>query len=63
MRKLYNCVTVLSFIGRGFAAALLPRLYGTNPRSHHKGASAAPPIGFELETNGFQFYAISYLQE
>ena len=27
-------------IGRRFAAALwLPRLFGTNPRSHHKGAS------------------------
>ena len=26
-------------IGRRFAAALLPRLFGTNPRSHHKGAT------------------------
>ena len=26
-------------LGRRFAAALLPRLFGTNPRSHHKGAT------------------------
>ena len=26
-------------IGRRFAAALLPRLFGKNPRSHHKGAT------------------------
>ena len=40
-------------IGRRFrvAAALLPRLFGKNPRSH--------PVGCELETNGFQFYAIA----
>ena len=27
-------------IGRRFAAALLPRLFGKNPRSHHKGIPA-----------------------
>ena len=43
-------------LGRRFAAALLPRLFGTNPMSHHKG-------GFEPETNGFQFYAIANLDK
>ena len=43
-------------VGRRFAAALLPRLFGTNPMSHHKG-------GFEPETNGFQFYAIANLDK
>ena len=33
-------------VGWRFAAALLPRLFGKNPRSHHKGATG-------LETNGF----------
>ena len=45
--------------GRGFAAALLPRLFGKNPRSHRK----APPIEFQLETHGFQFYAIANLDK
>ena len=31
-----SCYT---FVGRRFVAALLPRLFGTNPRSHHKGAT------------------------
>ena len=35
--------SVLDHLGRllgwGFAAALLPRLFGTNPRSNHKGAA------------------------
>ena len=49
-------------VGRRFAAALLvPRLYGKDPRSHHKPQARAPPVGFELETNGFQFYAIANL--
>ena len=30
---------LVSALGRRFAAALLPRLFGTNPRSHHKGAT------------------------
>ena len=49
--------------GRKFAAASLPRLFGTNPRSHHKGATACPQVGFELETNSFQFYAIANLDK
>ena len=28
-----------SFAGPRFAAALLPLLFGTSPRSHHKGAT------------------------
>ena len=31
--------------GRRFAAALLPRLFGTNPRSHHKGATCRVRTG------------------
>ena len=38
-------ISTIIIIGRRFAAALLPRLFGTNPRSHHKGSS----VGFELE--------------
>ena len=32
-------------IGRRFAAALLPRLFGRNPRSHHKGATGRVRTG------------------
>ena len=32
-------------VGRRFAAALLPRLFGTNPRSHHKGATGRVRTG------------------
>ena len=32
-------------IGRRFAAALLPRLFGKNPRSHHKGATGRVRTG------------------
>ena len=39
-------IVILSFlIGRRFAAALLPRLFGTNPRSHHKGATGRVRTG------------------
>ena len=34
-----------AFEGRRFAAALLPRLFGTNPRSHHKGATGRVRTG------------------
>ena len=30
---------LISSVGQRFTAALLPRLFGTNPRSHHKGAT------------------------
>ena len=36
-------------VGRRFAAALLPRLFGTNPRSHHKGATGRVRTGDQLE--------------
>ena len=49
-------------LGRRFAAALLPRLFGKNPRSHHKGVTWEG-VGFELETNGFQLYAIANLDK
>ena len=32
-------------LGRSFAAAILPQLFGTNPRSHHKGATSRVPAG------------------
>ena len=32
-------------VGRRFAAALLPRLFGKNPRSHHKGATGRVRTG------------------
>ena len=34
-----------SALGRRFAAALLPRLFGKNPRSHHKGATGRVRTG------------------
>ena len=41
---------------RRFAAALLPRLFGNNVPGH---TTRAPSVGFELATNGIQFYAIA----
>ena len=35
-------------IGRRFAAALLPRLFRKNPRSHHKGATGRVQTGDQL---------------
>ena len=35
-------------LGLRFAAALLPRLVGTNPRSHHKGATGRVRTGDQL---------------
>ena len=48
-----------SYLGWRFAAALLPRLLGKNPRSHHKGVTG----GVRTETNSFQFYAIANLDK
>ena len=36
------------FIGLRFAAALLPRLFGSNPSSHHKGATGRVQTGDQL---------------
>ena len=47
-------------IRRRFAAALLPRLFGNNVPGH---TTRAPPVGFELATNGIQFYAIANLDK
>ena len=44
--------------GRRFAAALIPRS-GRIP-GH---TTRAPQVGFELETDGFQFYAIANLDK
>ena len=35
------------FFLRRFAAALLPRLFGTNPRLHHKGATGRVRTGYQ----------------
>ena len=35
-------------IGQRLAAALLPRLFGKNPRSHHKGATGRVQTGDQL---------------
>ena len=47
-------------VRRRFDAALLPRLFGNNVPSH---TTRAPPVGFELATNGIQFYAIANLDK
>ena len=36
---------IIATIGRRFAAALLPRLFGKNPRSYHKGATGKVRTG------------------
>ena len=33
------CYALVYMLGQRFSAALLPQLFGTNPRSHHKGAT------------------------
>ena len=43
---------------RSFAAALLSRLFGNRIPGH---TTRAPPVGFELATDGIQFYAIANL--
>ena len=45
---------------RRFAAALLPRLLGNRIPGH---TTRAPPVGFELATDGIQFYAIANLDK
>ena len=45
---------------RRFAAALLPRLFGNNIPGH---TTRAPPVGFELATNGIQLYVIANLEK
>ena len=43
-----------------FAAALLPRLFGSNVPGH---TTKEPQAGFEQGTNGIQFYAIANLDK
>ena len=50
----------LGHIRRRFAAALLPRLFGTKVQGH---TTRAPPVGFELATNGIQLYAVANLDK
>ena len=50
-------------IRRRFFAALLPRLFavfGSNVPGH---TTREPQVGFELATNGIQFYAIANLDK
>ena len=49
-------------IGRMFAAALLPRLFWTKPRSHHKGATGRVRTG-DQRRPVLQFYAIANLDK
>ena len=43
-----------------FAAAQLPRMFWNNVPGH---TTRAPQVGFELATNGIQFYAIANLDK
>ena len=43
-----DCKQRYFFFFLRFAAALLPRLFGTNPRSHHKGATGRVRTGNQL---------------
>ena len=43
-----------------FATALLPRLFGTKVLGH---ITRAPPVGFEVATNGIQLYDIANLDK
>ena len=45
---------------KGGAVAVLPRLFGNNVPGR---TTRAPPVGFELATNGIQFYAIANLNK
>ena len=46
LRQKWTCSWLFTrCVGRRFAAALLPRLFGTNPRSHHKGATGRVRTG------------------
>ena len=38
-------ISIPRSLGRGLAAALLPRLFGTKPRLHHKGATGRVRTG------------------
>ena len=51
---------IQKFVWRRFAVALLPRLFGVRIPGH---TARAPPIGFELATNGIQLYAIANLDK
>ena len=46
--QMLNAQSFICSLGRRFAAALLPRLFGTNPRSHHKGATGRVQTGDQL---------------
>ena len=53
-------IRIGSPLRRRFAAALLPRLFGSNVPGH---TTRAQPVGIELATNGIQFYAIANLDK
>ena len=42
------CYALVYMLGQRFSAALLPQLFGTNPRSHHKGATGRVWTGDQL---------------
>ena len=45
MLHIFHICQYMMTLGRRFATALLPRLFGTNPRSHHKGATGRVRTG------------------
>ena len=58
-RCAHNMIGMLTeYIRRRFAAALLPRLFVSKVPGH---TTRAPPVGFELATNGIQLYALANL--
>ena len=54
-----------NFGASGLQAALLPRLFGSSipPAGRPGHATRAPSVGFELATNGIQFYVIANLEK
>ena len=47
-RNSWLFILITASLGQRFAAALLPRLFGTNPRSHHKGSTSRVRTGDQL---------------
>ena len=45
VRVTQDSIMMMILVGRRFAAALVPRLFGKNPRSHHKGATGRVRTG------------------
>ena len=57
-RRVISIVAQITKDKRDSRQSLLPRLSGNNVPGH---TTRAPSVGFELTTNGIQFYAIANL--